>query len=894
MYTKFKTISLSKNKMASPLHLNHTHSHALTLIWPSSHRHNPFFIKQKQNRKNYKTSCVHYNSGDIKPVSSLNDKHISSTIDEAGVTSPSGKAVFTDPITRVATSPSPSNERSIVSGNFFLPPDKVTIKAVVSAKFNQNQLKGFNSIIAKLTLEIVPAEIDPRTGLEKETVKMEAKGIRDGDEVKFEATFEVPLDFGEIGAVISYLPSQTPSGVRRLREKELRILRGDGGGERKKFERIYDYDVYNDLGNPDADSNLSRPVLGGTEYAYPRRCRTGRPRCKTDPLSESRSDKIYLPRDEEFSEVKSQSFQLNKLFAIAHAILPSVIEMSSTDKEFPYFTKIDTLFAEGINLKVNTKLDLRDILPSFIKKIVNAGEKSKLELYHLLLIAGDRFSWHRDEEFCRQTLAGLNPCSIQLLQEWPLRSELDPEVYGPPESAITKEIVEEQIKDFMTFEEALDQGKLFILDYHDLLLQYVNKVRDIKGTTLYGSRTLMFLKPTEELMPVAIELTRPPANKQPQWKQVFTPSSDATGAWLWKLAKTHVLAHDAGYHQLVSHWLRTHCVTEPYIIASNRQLSAMHPIYRLLHPHFRYTMAINAEARQSLINANGTIEMGFSPGKYSMELSSIAYNQWSFFFQGLPADLLVRGMAKEDSTAPHGLKLAIEDYPFASDGLILWDAIKEWVTSYVNYYYPDASLVESDRELQAWWTEIRTVGHGDKKDDLFWPDLNTPNDLIEILTIMIWVTSGHHAAVNFGQYDFAAYFPNRPAIARTKMPTEDPTEEEWKQFIKNPEQALLACLPSVVQATIVMAILDVLSTHSKDEEYIGQHIEPSWEENQILKSSFQTFTARLMELKAIIDRRNADKKLKNRTGAGLIPYELLVPVSKEGVTAQGVPNSISI
>ena len=102
--------------------------------------------------------------------------------------------------------------------------------------------------------------------------------------------------------------------------------------------------------------------------------------------------------------------------------------------------------------------------------------------------------------------------------------------------------------------QALDQGKLFILDYHDLFLQYVNKVRDIKGRTLYGSRTLMFLKPTEELMPVAIELTRPPANKQPQWKQVFTPSSDATGAWLWKLAKAHVLAHDSGYHQLVSHW----------------------------------------------------------------------------------------------------------------------------------------------------------------------------------------------------------------------------------------------------------------------------------------------------------------------------------------------------
>ncbi|KAM7528883.1 hypothetical protein LguiB_032293 [Lonicera macranthoides] len=712
--------------LALPLHHPHPHHYpfsSLTLVGPSIHLRNSFSIKQKHNGKNYKTSRARYNSLKLgftseNPLVNNPSDHnnIYATTNEDGVTSPSSEVVVTDPTTSI--------ERSITNENVLMSPDK------------------------------------------NETVKEEATGIRDGDEVKFEATFEVPLDFGEIGAVIvrnehdkemylynislvqpsngtliincnswvhskddnpedrifftnkSYLPSQTPSGVRRLREKELRILRGDGGGERKKFERIYDYDVYNDLGNPDVDTKLLRPVLGGTEYAYPRRCRTGRPRCKTDPSSESRSDDIYLPRHEEFSE------------------------------------------------------------------------------------------------------------------EWPLTSKLGPEVYGPTKSTITKEIVEEQIKGFMAFEEALDHGKLFILDYHDLFLQYVNKVRDIEGTTLYGSRTLMFLKPTEELILVAIELTCPPANNEPQWKQVFTPSSNATDAWLWKLAKAHVLAHDSGYHQLI-----------------------LRVIYVRLKGNRNCLMQLT-KARL--------------------------------------------GMAKEDSTAPHGLKLAIEDYPFASDGLILWDAIKEWVTSYVNYYYPDASLVESDSELQAWWTEIRTVGHGDKKDDPLWPDLNTPKDLIEILTIMMWVTSGHHAAVNYGQYDFAGYFPNRPSIARTKMPNEVSKEEEidekeeWKQFVKNPEQALLACFPSVHQATLVIAVLDRLSTHSKDEEYIGQCIEPSWEENQILMSAFQTFTSRLRDLKDTIDRRNVDKNLKNRTGVGLIPYELFIPTSKEGVTGQGVPNSISI
>ncbi|KAE8682516.1 hypothetical protein F3Y22_tig00111238pilonHSYRG00140 [Hibiscus syriacus] len=103
----------------------------------------------------------------------------------------------------------------------------------------------------------------------------------------------------------SYLPSQTPSGLKRLRNEELEVLRGNGVGERKSFERIYDYDVYNDLGNPDSDPNKKRPVLGGNkELPYPRRCRTGRPRCKTDPNSETKTNIFYVPRDESFSEVK--------------------------------------------------------------------------------------------------------------------------------------------------------------------------------------------------------------------------------------------------------------------------------------------------------------------------------------------------------------------------------------------------------------------------------------------------------------------------------------------------------------------------------------------------------------------------------------------------------------
>ncbi|KAF3777471.1 Linoleate 13S-lipoxygenase 2-1 [Nymphaea thermarum] len=809
-------------------------------------------------------------------------------------------------------------------------------------------LDDISDVLGKsIQIELVSSELNPENGKEKESIKAWAHKGKKADGVqKYEAKLEVEGGFGEVGAVLitnvhhtemyfkeielsglpegdvhitcnswvhaqkdnphnrvffnrSYLPRATPEGLKKLRAQELETLRGNGQGERKTHERIYDYDVYNDLGNPDSSDSLKRPVLGGKEHPYPRRCRTGRPRSKKDPRSETRAGALqtpYVPRDEAFSGVKGVTFSAKTLKSVLHTLVPNLLSVLKDDTiGFPFFTAIDTLFQEGLRMKKpgsSTSL-LNSVVPRIVK-LMEGEELLQFEVPEM--IDRDKFSWFRDEEFARQTLAGLNPLSVQLLTEFPIVSTLDPKVYGPPESAITKELVEQQIRGVMTVEEkAIEQKKLFIVDYHDILLPYVNKVRELSGTTLYGSRALFFHNKLGTLEPVAIELTRPPSSTKPQWKQAFSPGFDATNVWLWRLAKAHFLAHDSGYHQLVSHWLRTHCCTEPYIIAANRQLSAMHPIYRLLHPHFRYTMEINALARQDLINADGIIEKCFSPMKYSIEIGSAAYDKlWRFDYLALPADLIQRGMAVEDPTAEHGLRLVIDDYPFANDGLLIWSATKEWVTDYINHFYEDSQSVVSDAELQAWWSEVRNKGHADKKDEPWWPALDSRESLVQVLTTIIWVVSGHHAAVNFGQYPYAGYFPNRPTIARTNIPTEDDSGMHFDLFLKKPEAALLGCFPSQTQATLVMAILDVLSTHSIDEEYLGQQAEPVWQSDPVIMAAFERFNGKLMQIEGIIDERNTNMELRNRSGAGVLPYELLKPFSQPGVTGKGVPTSISI
>jgi hypothetical protein len=81
---------------------------------------------------------------------------------------------------------------------------------------------------------------------------------------------------------------------------------------------------------------------------------------------------------------------------------------------------------------------------------------------------------------------------------------------------------------------------------------------------------------------------------------------------------------------------------EPFIIATNRCLSTMHPLHTFLKPHFKDTMHINASARAALINAGGIIEKGFTPSKYSIEISSIMYKGWRFDEEALPKDLIKR------------------------------------------------------------------------------------------------------------------------------------------------------------------------------------------------------------------------------------------------------------
>ncbi|KAK8339771.1 hypothetical protein V6Z12_A08G057700 [Gossypium hirsutum] len=787
-----------------------------------------------------------------------------------------------------------------------------------------------------------------------------------------------------------YLPTKTPQGLVELRKKELQKLQAPGPkGEWNSWDRIYDYDVYNNLGDPEKGRLYDRPVLGdSTTFPYPRRLKTGYLNCQHDHSRESgpaRCFQFYVPPDERMSDEKLQELKNNFVEALIRFLAPEPTLPHLWDGECPDFvtkvahffvpkaaiSKKDVRFIRSI-IDFCRKLKLpsshggpsrsdpseeQDIFEDIIgffpdKEVEELDDSDKQRLEKLVpkeildqvvatlalkrqhvsaqlpsIIAEEKFASFAGTEFGRQMLAGTNPVRIRRLkkEEFSLLMESFQKKYqGNRNDLKALEVI---------VEEAIKASSAFILDHH--YLEQFLKMINGKGVCAYATRTILIAdeRPYETIKPVAIELSLP-EDSDDGCSMFLVPENDL----IWEFAKFHVASNDAAYHQLVSHWLHTHAVVEPFIIATRRQLSVMHPIHRLLDPHFKDTLHINALARAVFLNAGGILETLLFTGEYSMELSSHLYKEWRFDKQALPEDLLERGMAKRrvrdevvsgpmeqvgrdksSNKAATGaeqtmfevdaeVELVLEDYPYAKDGIEIWTAIETWVTEYCNVFYHNDNDVKEDEEIQEWWNEIKTRGHKDRNEG--WYDINTFESLVKALTTLIWITSGLHAAVNFGQYGYGGWPPNRPMLLRKFLPKEEEVYEEVN-IMKFVEEML----PDKFQMKLAIAVMDLLSRHTSEEVYLGQTSpQKEWpliEDQSIIQKKFKEFRENLEAIERNIKERNKEYILMNRWGHAKIPYKLLYPdtskpmppISKEkgkhqpekmDINERGIPNSISI
>ncbi|KAL5491869.1 hypothetical protein EMCRGX_G017234 [Ephydatia muelleri] len=447
--------------------------------------------------------------------------------------------------------------------------------------------------------------------------------------------------------------------------------------------------------------------------------------------------------------------------------------------------------------------------------------------------------WTRDEEFGRQILNGVNPVMIKKC------------VTLPPNFPVTTAMVHESLVRGLSLEDEMMAGHIYICDY-----KILDGLPCKDGWFCAAPICLLYVNKKKDLIPIAIQLKQKPGSDNP----IFLPTDN----WAdWTLAKMYYQSACTQYHQIATHYLPCHAATEVYGMGVMRNLPDAHPIFKLLRPHFRYTMAINTKGRLKLMNDGGTVDRIFAIGgegrRQLMYRGGMAYN--------IHCTNIKRSVQERGVDDPN----ILPGYYYRDDGLKIWHAIEDYVTDVLNEFYSSDGDVKNDPELQNFARDIYMNGfpghHGSQQGHGFPNVIETKTQLVELCTLIIFNASAQHAAVNFGQYEIYSFSPNSPTGLRLPAPT-----VKGEANLKT----ILDALPDLDTAGLAIAVAHMLSQYSPDECFLGSFYGERFGEKKV-----QCAVTKFVKTLA-----NIEDKIKERNKSLDVPYEYLLP-SK-------VPNTIAI
>ncbi|KAM7419363.1 hypothetical protein PAMA_016473 [Pampus argenteus] len=441
--------------------------------------------------------------------------------------------------------------------------------------------------------------------------------------------------------------------------------------------------------------------------------------------------------------------------------------------------------------------------------------------------------WKDDDFFGYQYLNGVNPILIQrctaLPDNFPVTDDM---VFLHGQCSLKSE---------------MKKGNIFLCDYKRLDGVKTNTI-DGKKQYLVAPLVLLQKRPDDELVPIAIQLKQTPADDNP----IFFPTDSE---YDWLMAKIFVRSADFSEHQLNSHLLRTHLFAEVFAVSLLRNVPMVHPLYKLLIPHTRYTLQINNLARSQLISEEGFF------AKYT---SSGGEGKKTILKRSMSA-MTYSSLCIPDNIAERGMK-DVPNYYYRDDGLKLWDIIHRFVQGTITYYYKNDDEVQRDSELQKWIQDIFEHGFLSQADTGIPERFSTVAELVKFVTMVIFTCSAQHASVNCGQFDYGSWMPNTPITLQRPPPTTKGTTSE---------ATMLETFPNVRATVQGMSIMWLLSKQSSDFVPFGQYPEEHFRE-EIPCKLIKDFQGELEVLSVAIKARN--KNLK-------VPYTYMDPKEFENSVA---------
>uniref|UniRef100_A0A8C7JYE0 Uncharacterized protein n=1 Tax=Oncorhynchus kisutch TaxID=8019 RepID=A0A8C7JYE0_ONCKI len=469
--------------------------------------------------------------------------------------------------------------------------------------------------------------------------------------------------------------------------------------------------------------------------------------------------------------------------------LPSEIQFSFTKATQFLFTA-----ATGI-----TELKLMGYSDSK-KSWKNIDEISNVCLNRTVISDYAQEHWKEDEFFGYQYLNGCNPILIRRCSELPAKFP------------VTGDMVKPSLRGSSSLLKELQSGNIFLLDYKNLDGLKANVIHT-KKQYMAAPLVLLYRTPDDKLVPIAIQLKQEPGEDNP----IFLPTDSE---YDWLLAKIFVRSADFAEHELNFHLLRTHLLAEVFAMSTLRNLPMVHPIYKLLISHFRYTLQINTLARQALISENGLFTENASVGGPGMvEFLKKAVASLTYSSLCMPEDITARGLE------------SIPNFLYRDDGLRLWDIVHRFVHNVIGHYYTCDSDVQKDSELQNWIKEIFFHGFLAETSTGIPQSFSSVTELVRFLTMVIFTVSVQHAAVNNGQFDFGGWMPNFPISLQLPPPT---TKGQCT------ESTMLKTFPDINTTVNGMAAVYLLSRQSTDYVALGNGYQDHFSEKTPLELIHET------------------------------------------------------
>ncbi|KAG7239195.1 hypothetical protein INR49_029946 [Caranx melampygus] len=411
---------------------------------------------------------------------------------------------------------------------------------------------------------------------------------------------------------------------------------------------------------------------------------------------------------------------------------------------------------------------------------------------------------------------------------------------APPNFLVTEEMVKPFLEKGTSLQKEMEKGNIFLYNLK-MMDGLPTRVCDGEPLHVTAGLCLFYMNQDNKLMPIAIQLEQQPSDLNP----VFLPSDPETD---WLLAKMFIKNADFMLHQSVYHLMNTHYLAEVFTVATFRNLPVIHPLYKLLFPHVRYTLQINTMAREHILDPTGFYSsLGYEG---LTELMRRAYAETTYSSLCLPDNITARGLE------------SVPNFYYRDDGLKLWNIINRFVKAIVEYYYPSDSEVQKDTELQEWISEIFTHGFLGNTASGCPADFLTVQEVIKFITMAIFTVSAQHAAVNSGQFDYHSWLPNGSLLLRKAPPTSKGQSNM---------QTILETIPNVGQTVSAAAMLWILSDKYTDVVPLGTFPDEQFDE-PVPMQAIKNFQAELAQLSEVITTRNSRLA---------VPYTYLNPTQIE-------------